>query len=307
MTEGTAGETTGAPAAPPTCYRHHDRETWISCQRCSRPICPDCMTSASVGFQCPECVREGARSTRSGRTAYGGQRVDDPRATTLGLIALNVAVWLSIIVTGSSDGPVFRALALLPESSAYRLDDGSVTVVDGVSGGALWQVLTANFTHFSPFHILLNMFFLLWVGPIIEAPIGRARFLAACLVTGLTSSAAVMWLSNPHAQTMGFSGIAMGLFGMFVVLALKVGRNTNLLVQMIGFQLVFNLLARDVISWQGHLGGFVGGVLLGAIIAYAPRTGRSRFQWGGMALVGLVAVGLILVRAADLAAGSPFG
>ena len=41
----------------PTCYRHPDRETYISCQRCGRPICPDCMTEGSSawcrsGYRC---------------------------------------------------------------------------------------------------------------------------------------------------------------------------------------------------------------------------------------------------------------
>ena len=39
----------------PTCYRHPERETYIRCQRCDRPICPDCMRDAAVGFHCPAC------------------------------------------------------------------------------------------------------------------------------------------------------------------------------------------------------------------------------------------------------------
>lgn len=38
----------------PGCYRHPDRETGIRCTRCERPICPDCMVNASVGFHCPD-------------------------------------------------------------------------------------------------------------------------------------------------------------------------------------------------------------------------------------------------------------
>ena len=59
---------TGAPIACPivntqmqTCYRHADRHAGVICQRCDRPICPDCMQQASVGFHCPECTKSGAQ------------------------------------------------------------------------------------------------------------------------------------------------------------------------------------------------------------------------------------------------------
>ena len=45
-------------AAMETCYRHPDRETGVSCSNCGRPICPDCMTTTSVGMRCPECARQ---------------------------------------------------------------------------------------------------------------------------------------------------------------------------------------------------------------------------------------------------------
>ena len=46
-----------------TCYRHPDRRAGVTCQRCDRPICPSCMVQASVGFQCPECVKGAAKSS----------------------------------------------------------------------------------------------------------------------------------------------------------------------------------------------------------------------------------------------------
>src|SRR5438876_11519165 len=43
-----------------TCYRHPGVVTGVHCTRCGRPICPDCMTPAPAGYQCPECVKKAA-------------------------------------------------------------------------------------------------------------------------------------------------------------------------------------------------------------------------------------------------------
>src|SRR3954467_2741236 len=69
------------------CYKHGDREAGVKCRRCERPICPDCMISAPVGFQCRECVK-GAPAVRTLRSLRR-----DPYMT-MALIAVNVAVFL---------------------------------------------------------------------------------------------------------------------------------------------------------------------------------------------------------------------
>ena len=43
----------------PTCYRHPDRETGLSCSECGRPICTDCVTFAPVGLRCPDHAASG--------------------------------------------------------------------------------------------------------------------------------------------------------------------------------------------------------------------------------------------------------
>jgi membrane associated rhomboid family serine protease len=290
---GPAG-TQGVPAAAPTCYRHTDRETWIRCQRCERPICPDCMRSASVGFQCPGCVKEGAKTTRQTRTPYGGQRVGDPRLTTFVLIGINVAIWVLVMATGERTSTVVNKLALLPSSSAYRLPDGSVTLVRGVDDGAWWQLVTSMFTHVEPLHIAFNMLALYFLGPMLETVLGRARFLAVYLVSGLVGSATVMVLSNPHSQTLGASGAIFGLMGALVVLALKVGGQAQTVFVWIGLNMVLTFTVSGI-SWQGHVGGLVGGLVLGAAMVYAPRSHRSLVQWSVTAAVlvlSLVVVGL---------------
>ena len=278
----------------PVCYRHPDKETWIRCQRCDKPICPDCMRDASVGFQCPDCVKEGARSTRQGKAVYGGKRLTgNPMATTFALIAANLVVFVAI---RSGGGRVLDALSLLPQSSTRGLQE-----VEGVSGGAYWQVLTSAFAHENVLHLGFNMLALYFLGPMLEQVLGRPRFLAVYFVSAFTASAAVMLLSNPNSQTLGASGAIFGLMGALVVVAFKVKADLRQILFWLGLNVVFTVYNTGSISWQGHLGGLLGGALTAAIIVYAPRKRREVIQWTGIGLVLVVALGVIGAQAVALA------
>ncbi len=258
------------------------------------------MRPAAVGFQCPDCVREGARTTRQARTPYGGARVADPRLTSFVLIGINVLVWLAILATGGSRGRLVDVLALLPDS-ATTVRDGQVVLVRGVDDGAWWQLVTSMFSHVEPLHIGFNMLALYFLGPMLENVLGRARFLALYLVSGVAGSAAVVLLSSPHAQTLGASTAIFGLMGALAVVALKVRGQVQSVLTWIGLNLVLTFTISGI-SWQGHLGGLVGGALLGAAMVYAPRQQRGLVQWGATALVLLVSLALVAVRVGTLAA-----
>lgn len=270
------------PGAP-VCYRHPKREAHIRCQRCGRTICPDCMRQASVGFQCPECVKEGTRATRSGRATYGGRRSGRPALTSQILIALNVAVWILILVTGGNQSRLLFHLALLPEG---------IGPFPGVADGAYWQLLTSMFLQVQVLHIGFNMLALWFLGPQLEVALGRLRFLAVYLLSGLTGSAFVYWFSGVHVPTLGASGAIFGLMGALLVLALKVRADVSQLLVWIGINFVITVVGRGFISWQGHLGGFIGGALLAALIAWSPRKHRAAWQ-----IVGLAAYLVLLVVA----------
>ncbi|MGZ8737336.1 MAG: rhomboid family intramembrane serine protease [Nocardioides sp.] len=282
----------GTPAqGVPVCYRHTDRETHIRCQRCERPICPDCMNQAAVGFQCPTCVREGSKTVRQAGTAYGGKRSGNPALTSQVLIVINVAVYLLITATGGSGSPWLYRLALLP-TTGTAIIDGQPTVFQGVSDGAYWQLLTSAFTHLDLWHIGFNMVALWVLGPQLEMVLGRTRFLAIYFLSALSGSALVYWLSNVNTPTIGASGALFGLMGALLIVAYKVKGNVSQLMMWIGLNFLITVVGRAFISWQGHLGGFVGGLLLAAVFVYAPKAHRSRWQ-----LVGAVALGVLLVFA----------
>lgn len=295
-------EQSGPSAATgvPTCYRHPDRETYISCQRCGRPICPDCMRDAAVGFQCPHCVAEGAKTTRSGRTAYGGLRPGNPGLTSSVLIGINVVVWLAVMVTGGSSSPLVRILALWRENIQLTYPDGLVYQIVGVQDGAYWQLLTGAFMHVQIFHIGLNMLALWVLGPQLELALGRVRFLVLYLGSALAASALVYWFAAPNSYTLGASGAVFGLLGGLLVIAFKVRGDVRGILIWLGIN-AFITFTFPNISWQGHLGGLLGGLAIGGILVYAPRNRRTVVQAVGVGSVLFLVVASIVTRSVLLA------
>ena len=296
----------------PTCYRHPDREAHIRCQRCGRVICPDCMRPAAVGFQCPECVAEGAKETRAGRTAYGGLRPTDASVTSMALIALNVAVWIGILATGGSGGSVLDYLVLrtqglcqangLFDVTQKACENGGGTWLPGVVDGAYWQLVTSMFAHVQLWHIGFNMLALWVLGPQLELAIGRVRFLALYFISGLAGSAMVLWFAPEFSSggTLGASGAIFGLMGALAVVAFKVGGDVRGIVTWIGINFVITFVVANI-SWQGHLGGFLAGTAVGAVLVFSPRgPRRTAVQVLGVSAIALVVVVAIVARIAAL-------
>jgi len=306
---------TQPPVAYP-CYRHPGTATYIRCQHCGRPICGECMISAAVGFQCPECVATGARETRQNDGPYGGRRSGNPAATTISLIALNALVWVGILLTGGSSSRLVSQLSLLPAglcASASQPDAiypnagaGACAAIGdgiwqaGVAQGSYWQLLTSAFTHVEIWHIGFNMVALWFLGPGLEQVLGRARFLAIYLISALAGSAAVLWLADPQSSTLGASGAVFGMIGALLVLAYKVHGDVRSVLIWLGINVAFTFLGSGI-SWQGHFGGLIGGALVTAIVVYAPRKDRSRLQWLGIAGVVVLLAVLIGIRVLQLA------
>lgn len=316
MTQPSEGP---AATGVPTCYRHPGRETWIRCQRCDRPICPDCMRDAAVGFQCPECVRTGSKETRQGQALYGGRRSSDPRLTTFVLMGINLLVWVAITATGGRTSRLADTLALMPTGRCFSRSSpsqwyptvgdqavclgatgGDGTWLSGVADGAWWQLVTSAFTHVEIWHIATNMLALFVLGPATEQILGRARFLAVYLASALGGSTAVMLLSDPSGSTVGASGAVFGLLGALLVTFTKARLNTQWISQNIMLGVLITVVGWRFISWQGHLGGLLTGAAAAAIIAFAPKRHRAVVQWTGLGLLIAALLVAAVARAAAL-------
>ncbi|WP_326589101.1 rhomboid family intramembrane serine protease [Streptomyces sp. NBC_01294] len=287
----------------PGCYRHPDRDTGISCTRCERPICPECMISASVGFQCPECVREGSgaghRPTANApRTIAGGVVAADPHLVTKILIGINVLVFL----VAAANPALVVQLELI---GRYReFDQFLVGPVEGVSTGEYYRLLTSVFLHTEWWHIIGNMLALWVIGGPLEAALGRARYLAVYLLSGLGASALVYLLTAPNTATLGASGAVFGLLGATVVLVRRLRYEMRPVIVMVVLMLVLTFVPLGGslnVSWQAHVGGLVTGALVG-LGMLTPATGRTRtlVQWGTCVVAFLLAAAVIVLRTAEL-------
>ncbi len=267
-----------------------------------------------MGHQCPECVRAGRRTVREGLGRFGGRPSGNPHHTTIALIGINVLVWLAITVTGGNSSRVLDWLALLPEGRCETASGNGVFPslatsaschgpnmhwVAGVATGDWWQVLTSLFVHVEILHIGFNMLALWFLGPPLEAVVGRVRFLAVYLASGLLGSAAVMLWSAPLGQTLGASGAIFGVMGALIVVGMKL----HVPMQQLWFWLVLNLVftfTASGISWEGHLGGLLGGAAIGAGLVLPGRRLRGAVQLVAVAGVVVVALGLAAYRVTSL-------
>ncbi|WP_405949260.1 rhomboid family intramembrane serine protease [Streptomyces prunicolor] len=279
----------------PVCYRHPDRETGVRCTRCERPICPECMVSASVGFQCPECVRGGsgtghAPTAAQPRTIAGGTVVADPRLLTKILIGINVAVFIAVQVRPS----LLDHLVLLGgwPPAPYK-------ATTGVAAGEWYRMVTSMFAHQAVWHIGFNMLSLWWLGGPLEAALGRVRYLALYFVSGLAGSALTYLLASPTQETLGASGAIFGLFGATAVLMRRLNYDMRPILALLVINLIFTF-GWGNIAWQAHIGGLVAGVITGYAMVHAPRERRALIQYGTCAVVLVVVVVLTLIRTAQL-------
>lgn len=238
------------PVAPVlACYRHPKVPAPVTCNRCDRPICTDCMVSAPVGWQCPTCLK-GAPPVRRMRDVQGGvlAAAGTPYAT------------YTILAT---------CVALYVAQQATTLTEQGVVVSSMVSRGELWRVITSGFLHGSLIHLLFNMLILFQLGSAVEARLGRARFLGVYFLSLVGGSVGALLLQPATTASLGASGAVFGLMGAVVVLS-KRGRSP--VESSVAGLLVVNLVITFLlpgISIGGHLGGLVAGLVGGLVIRAA--------------------------------------
>ena len=270
--------------SPPTCYRHPGKETWVSCVRCGRYACPDCLREAAVGQQCVECVRGDGRTTRQPKTVFGG-RPARSATVTLTLIAINVVIFLAEVAKPN----LLYELGMLG-TPAYTPAGPQA----GVAGGEWYRLITSAFVApgtslggLGLLDIALNMWILYLIGPELERLLGPVRYLAIYILSAVGGSVLYYYL-QPHGFAAGASGAIFGLFGAWVVVSRRLRRDSRGILVLVAINLAFGFIYHNTIAWQAHIGGLITGALLTAAYAYAPGRYRAALQM--LATIAVVAV-----------------
>lgn len=278
------------------CYRHPRVQTGVHCTRCSRPICPDCMIEASVGYHCPECVGQARREFRQG-PARRVSTVAGLSATRI-LLTTIIAMFLVEVMVGGPE--------MLMSPRTGPLVDLGAMVPPFIAMGQYWRLFTSMFLHVGILHLLMNSYVLWFLGQAVEGAVGRTRFLLLYLLCGLIAGATSYAFGDPLVPAMGASGAISGVFGVFIAMNLRRRRtamgaaNLQWAVTMIVLNVVIAMSA-SAIDWRAHLGGLVAGVAAGYLFeGIGPRARQAVTRAAGFAALAAIGLALVLWRTAEL-------
>jgi membrane associated rhomboid family serine protease len=228
---------------------------------------------ADVGSRCVDCVKA-SRPDVATRARFWSAR--QPILVTTTLIAMNLAVFVAVLVTTRDPGALSGGVTdahlrfglsrdVLEQQILWQgADDLFVTQPDG-----WYRLVTSGFLHFGIIHIAFNMYFLYVLGRMIEPAIGRVQYLLLYTASLLGGSFGVVFLGGPGI-TAGASGAVFGLLGAATIGLWR--RGINPFSTGLGATLILNLFitfAIPGISIGGHLGGIVAGSIC-ALVMLAP-------------------------------------
>ena len=274
---GGAGPDFSPPGFAP-CYRHPERMTGISCQRCHKPICGECMNPASVGFQCPSCVASGRPSGRAPRTTFGAILKPGGGTATKVVMGVLAAEWLLSLLSGR----LLDQLLVMSNEAVYL--------------GQFWRLFTASLTSGTILGLLMNVLVLWIAGRAIESELGAWRFVALYVAAGLGGATMLFVFGPPGAGGYGAAAAVIGLLAANAIFKYKMREDVRADIGLFILLILYSILIGfRSFGWLMLIGGIVVGALVGLVLAYAPRRNRSTVQVVG--LLGVITLCLVGVFA----------
>jgi len=262
-----------------------------ACAHCDLPICTDCMMHAPVGWQCPDCIKAGAKKTKvirpfagSSLTRTGIVGSTNPTPVVIALVAICVVVYAA---SGFGKASVITRLGMWPNGVHYLHE--------------YYRIFTSLFLHLDFLHIAFNMITLLIVGPAVEVMLGKSRFLALYLLAGIGGNVLSYLIAPAAGVSAGASGAIFGVMGAYVVLARIQRKPLAQVVALIVINLVIGFTGN--IEWQAHVGGLIVGAALGLAFHYATTVRGTAREIALSAGAGAVMLGLLALLVLCIAPG----
>ena len=195
---------------------------------------------------------------------------------TYGIIAINTLVFILMAVNGAG---IFEANGLV------HIKWGSNYTPLTLSGD-WWRLVTNIFIHFGIIHLLMNMYCLYTVGVYLEPMLGKLKYTAAYLCTGILASLVSLWWHKDGVNSAGASGAIFGMYGLFLALlttSLIPQQVRQPLLQSIGLFVVYNLIygMKGGVDNAAHVGGLLSGFVIGYIYVLGIKKEKQdqKMQW----------------------------
>lgn len=143
-----------------------------------------------------------------------------------------------------------------------------------------WRFVTPIFIHYGLMHFAINSVILYYMGQQVEAIYGHGRFFLIYLLSGVMGNVLGFAFNDMNVQAAGASTSLFGIFGAFIVLGIHFKNNPGIqaMVRQFSLFIVLNLvfgLFEQTIDMYGHVGGLIGGILMGNIVALPMRVGKT--------------------------------
>ncbi len=163
-----------------------------------------------------------------------------------------------------------------------------------VQAGQWWRLITPIFLHIGIFHIFMNGFTLLYVGQILEPMVGHWRFFVIYMLSGIMGNLASFAFGANNVISAGASTSLFGMFAAFLALGVIYRENRFLrelgksFLGLIAVNLLMDLTMSGIDIW-GHVGGAIGGLLLGYALGL-PKIRRPKMVFRILAIVLVVVI-----------------
>lgn len=209
------------------------------------------------------------------------------------LIAINVFMFILTSITN----------ILFSEFPSFTLIIFGAEFLPDIASGQLWRLIMSSFLHANLIHIVINMWALWNIGGIVERFYGGKKTITIYIFTAISASvlsvlAAVFFYvlqGDPKAGfsvSVGASGAVFGFVGLIIgdkfrqstySISISEYVNYNQLLVFVGYNVLiglgFNLLGTgaSINNWA-HIGGLLGGMLLGVLLEPINSYNNSKFK-----------------------------